>query len=345
MGQIVYFLIAVIGVLFVLSVLLMLFVINLWVVNRFSDARWEQVKNKWQKKVYQIIMEEGTEAGISVPESDVLDFVDFLSELSRRLKGDSLQALARIAKPHLSKVARSIRSSNPDRRAWAARVLGTFGLPEYEKHLVAALKDDSLTVRMISFQRLILNGRAGTAESLLQSLPTFGQWNPNVLGGMLAQLGHPLIPILREKFKDPSVPASSKIVLAIALNRLNDTGTAQIAAEILKNPQSHDRDLHAACLRLLANVGGREHLPLVRSLCFSRDSTTRALAASALGKLGEDTDKKILLEAFQDPSAWVALHAARGLKSLSAIDDLHRLASQDHPRKDTAKQVLMEGGQ
>ena len=118
---------------------------------------------------------------------------------------------------------------------------------------------------------------------------------------------------------------------------------AQTAAEILKNPQS--LDLHAACLRLLANVGGREHLPLLRSLCFSRDSTMRALAASALGKLGEKSDGKILLEAFNDPSAWVALHAARGLKSLSATQDLHRLAAQDHPRKDTAKQVLREGGQ
>lgn len=343
MDQIVAFLIAVIGVLFALSVLLMLFVINLWVVNRFSDARWEQVKNKWQKKVYQVIMEEGTGAGISVPESDVLDFVDFISELARRLKGDSTQALARIAKPYLSNVERSIRSSNPDRRAWATRVLGTFGLPEYEKRLVTALKDDSLTVRMIAFHHLILNGRSGTAESLLESLPTFGQWNPNVMGGMIARLGPPLIPILREKFKDPAVPASSKIVLAIALNRLNDPGATPTAAEILKNPQT--LDLHAACLKLLANVGGREHLPLVRSLCFSPNSTIRALAVNALGKLGEESDRRILLEAFQDPSAWVALHAARGLKSLSAIEDLHRLAAQDHPRKDTAKQVLMEGGQ
>ena len=340
MDRVAPFLIAVIGVLFALSVLLMLFVINLWVVNRFADRRWERVKDKWQKKVYRIVMEDADASTLSVPESEALDFVDFLSELSRRLKGDSVETLARIAKPYLSKIARFVRSSSPDRRAWAVRILGTFGLPEYEERLVAALKDGSLTVRMTAFQHLIANKRAGAAESLLESLPTFGRWNPGVLGGMLAQLGPSLIPALRKKFNDPTAPASSKIILAIALTRLNDPSAALTAAEIIKNSQS--LDLKAACLRLLANVGGREHLPLLRSLCYSPDSAIRAMAASALGKLGEESDKKILLEAFEDRSAWVSLHAARGLKSLSAIDDLHRLANQEHPRKDTAKQVLME---
>ena len=342
MDRIVYFLIAAIGVLFVLSVLLMLFVINLWAVNRFTDERWERVKTKWQKKVFQIIMEEGRHETLSVPQGDALDFVDFLSELSRRLKGDAVGALSGIARPHLPKVAGSLKSSNPDRRAWAVRVLGTFGLPQYEKHLELALKDASPTVRMIAFHHLILKGRSGAVESLLESLPAFGKWNANILGTLIAQLGPSVIPVVRKKFSDPSVPAQSRTILAIALQRLNDPQAAASAADILKTPQS--RNLHAACLRILSGVGIKDHLPLIRSICYSKDSTLRALAASALGRLGDTGDRNILQELLFDPSPWAALHAARGLKAMSALNILHGLANLDHPRKTLAKQILMEEG-
>ena len=131
------------------------------------------------------------------------------------------------------------------------------------------------------------------------------------------------------------------MVAADALRALNDLQAGDLAAQVL---ETHlDRDLAAACLRLLAEVGRPEHLEPVRRLCLSPDFVIRAQALRALGTLGSPEDLPLFGAGMEDETTWVALQAARGLLAVGGEHVLLGLAAAELPGSELARQVLIEG--
>ena len=119
-----------------------------------------------------------------------------------------------------------------------------------------------------------------------------------------------------------------------------DPLAADVAARIVVTSQ--DRELLAATLRLLAGVGRPGHAAVIRARCGSPDFVIRAQALTALGMLSDEEDLPLLRRSMEDPSPWVALHAARGLREVGDREFLATLADSDDPRAVLAGQVLYE---
>jgi len=337
-------LIVAIGALFVVTVVLGVIAVVLRAKNVQKAARWQRLEARWEPEFLEVL------AGRRQPEAvralvapgDELYFVDLVLRYARRVRGTERDLLARMAEPFLPPVVERVHGADAERRARAVQTLGELGLPRYDREVITALDDPSPLVAMIAARALARRESPQYAADVLARLHRFTSWRPSFLASMLSSMGPDVAAGLRETLADPSLVSTVRSIAAIALRQLNDLPSAAVAVQVLAEGGG-DRDLLAACLRLLGTVGSTEHLSTVRRMTTSDDFVVRATAFGALGTLGEPADLARLREAaYQDVSHWVAISAARALKDSGGADVLRDLASAGHVRSSVAMQVLWE---
>jgi HEAT repeat protein len=312
--------------------------------NNRKQKFWARLEQKWEADTIAVISGDMTEEDVwqRVTAREGVYFAEFLLRFARRLQGAERQILARLARPFLPDVARRLKSFRPEHRARAAQILSILGLPEFEREVVSALQDSSPLVAMIAARALSRERNVAHVETIIANMSRFGSWTPKFLASMLSSLGPDAIPVLRWAFTDPNQTVQASLVFAEALRELHDPQAADLAANVLA--ATSDREVIAACLRLLAAVGHPAHLPVILPYLRSADFVVRAHAVTALAELGESEDQQILESALDDPSSWVALRAAKGLAKLGRISFLRELAASSHDRATLARQVLAEEG-
>ncbi len=264
--------------------------------------------------------------------------MDFLMEHASRLRGEELLILSSIAAPYLRGIAQTFNRGDLYHQAWATRILGTFGLPVYRPYLLSALSHRSPHVVMTAFRCLIAYGDPQSFDILVWSLSRFEKWNRNLLALLVASIGKNSIEVIRKGFEDESQPYFVRVILCTALREMGDIPSADIAAKILRK-KTHI-ELAFACIRLIRNLGGKQHADLIRSLCGQENKMFRAQAIRAIGRLGDETDLPLLKAGLDDPSPWVALYCATALKDIHMEPLLKEIARSNHPRAALASQVL-----
>ena len=245
-------------------------------------------------------------------------FVDFVLRYMRRLSGDETEKIEALARPYLPRIASRLKRRGPERRARALQTLGELGLNEFADTIAGFLDDRSPLVAMAAARALSHRETPQFTDNIVARLHRFSSWRPSFLSAMLAGIGPAAAPALREKFSDDTAPPIVRAIAAGALGQLNDFKSAEIGVRVLR--AGWDRDLSAAALRLMERVGRAEDVELIRELLVSEDAVVRGAAAGALGKLGSAADALHLHRAArEDPSQWVAITAARGLRELGGV--------------------------
>jgi hypothetical protein len=308
--------------------------------NRGRLRRWERLRAAWEPSLLEVLAGgEGAEALLArvAPRERIL-FLDFLLGFAKRLRGRELDTLGELARPFLPLVAARSRHRSGSKRARAVQILGTLGLPEHEEHVLAALDDPSPVAAMVATQSLTRTGRVEFLEPVLTRLHRFRAWRRSYLSGMLARMGSQAIPPLRSTLADAEQDSSVRSVVADALLGLPDPSVAETAARVAV--EEDDPGLQVACLKLLAKVGTDAHRPAVLALAESWHFAVRSHALRALGALGGPEDIPLLEAGLDDPSPWVALEAARGLRAMGSTGRLEALASVESPRAALAREVL-----
>ena len=278
-----------------------------------------------------------------VPSKYRLHFVNFVLQYARRVRGAERQTLRLLAEPYLGPLAGRTRSRLSEIRTRAVQTLGTLGLPRYSAEVISALDDPSPLVAMVAARALAQEEFSEHAGSLLGRLSRFEQWSRRFLASMVSAIGQHAAPVLRALLADEDELPWVRSVAADALTMLTDLESGDEAARIVATED--DRELLAAALRLLTTVGGPEHADFVRDRCASPDYVIRAHALQALGNLsGDEADVFRLIRSMADPSPWVAIHAARGIRAAGGTQVLTDFAESDDPRAMLAGQVLSEPG-
>lgn len=319
--------------------------INLRIKNMRTAARWAALEETWEPLLMEYFYgDERAEALWACVPSDVaLHFVDFVLRYRRRLSGDETVKIEALAQPYLPRVAKRLKRRGAERRARAIQTLGELGLRDYAEEIAPYLDDPSPLVAMASARALANRELPQYTNAILSRMHRFTNWRQSFLSAMLAGIGPDAAPDLRAKFEDETASPGVRAIAAGALGQLNDFKAAAIAAQILEG--DCDRDLAAGSLRLLGRVGRPEDVDLVRRLIASDDAVVRGAAAGALGRLGSSEDADVLRDAARsDPSHWVAITAARGLRELGGVKSLRELATSTHARAPLALQVLAEVG-
>jgi len=273
---------------------------------------------------------------------DRLHFLEFLLRHVRLLKGEERDRLEDGARPYLPGLAPLLRDRDPYQRARAAEILGQLGLPAFAPQLRAALEDTTELVAMVAARALAREGDVDSVHPVLASLARFENWSPQYLVALLVNFGAGAAPELLEVLLDRGRSPAVRAVAADALAELNRLEAVDPAARLLREEGSHE-ELASALLRLLARLGTPAQLEEVRRLATAPTPHVRALALRAVSALGDgSTELPLLQAALDDPSPWVALQAARGLRSAGVEGPLLELAGSGGPRARLAGEVLRE---
>jgi HEAT repeat protein len=298
----------------------------------------------WHPWILDILEGEGATPDLQaqVAPPDRLHFLVVLDRFARRLRGEEEKRLQVLARPFLPTLDRLLEHRKEEERAWGLRLLGHLGGEAARSRLRAALVDPSPLVVITAMAELADPANAGDVPRILEVLPRLERWNRYVLAAVLTRFGGGAAPAFRRALMDPGRPVWLRVVAAQTLLGLNDIPSADDVAHLLRE----EADLHLliASLHLLARVGREAHLPEIRARLESPDFPVRAAACSALGGCGGPEDLPVLLQAMQDPEPWVALHAARAVRSLGGGDALDGMARSGGASAVLAGQVLGEVG-
>ena len=311
--------------------------------NNRVARRWSRYEAEWEIAVLDVLAGEPPETlQQRIGPREAAYFVGFLTRFGRQVRGIELDQLASLAQPFLPLAVDQLRAGSAGERARAVATLGLLGGPSHAGPVISALDDRSPLVAMTAAWALTRRHDARHAEPVLRSLHRLTNWRPGFLAAMLAALGPEAAPALRRTLQDSTSPPQVQALVADALGILADPGAAGAAAALAE--QSDDPALRAACLRLLARVGGPEELPTARRMLHSPSEMVRIGAVQVLGTVGGVEDVPLLAAALEDESIWVAEHAARGLAQSTGRPLLQALASSETPRARLAREVLAEVG-
>jgi HEAT repeat protein len=316
------------------------------VVERARNTRRARhlsaLEDRWEPAVLEALDGARTPASVRslVRERDALLFVEYVSRFARRVRGPERDRLAEMVAPWLPRLAHRLTHRDEAIRARAVQTISLLDHGGYAGRLVRALDDRSQLVAMAAARALARRERAEFAAQVLRRLPRFAHWRLSFVSAMLTEMGPNAVPELLAAFADPGQPAEARAIVADALNALHVLEAADIAAGLL-GPH-RNRDLVAAALRLLRDLGRQEHVAAVRALLTSPDDMIRAGAIAAFGALASPAELELLVPALEDPSHWAALEAARALRLLRNGAELRALAKRDHAHAIIAAEVLAE---
>ncbi|MCG6988669.1 MAG: HEAT repeat domain-containing protein [Gemmatimonadetes bacterium] len=332
----------VVGALILMALVFAAYAVYLRIHTDRRQRLWEQLSARWEEPVLLALSDPASAPRVHelVAPQHRLHFVRFALEYARRVKGEERRVLQTLAEPYLAPIARRAHSREVEVRTRAVQTLGSLGLPPYAPEVVKALDDPSPLVAMVAARALASSEHPEHAARVLEHLHRFEGWSRSFMASMLAAVGPAAAPALRASFGDAHGAPWVRAVAAEALTMLRDFDAGDLAAAVVSTED--DRELVASALRLLAAVGTPEHVAAVRARCASPDNVVRVHALDALGIVGEEDDLPRLLGAMSDPSPWVAIHAARGLRAAGGMRLLRDLSDSDHPRAALARQVLGE---
>jgi hypothetical protein len=310
--------------------------------NDRAEALHHRLVARWEPAMLEVLEGAAPDAALlgQVDPRDASIFVGFLLEYSRRLRGEERATVRRLADPYLPALAASIGRGSSERRGLAVHRLAEIGMPEYAGTVAGALEDRSPLVAMIAGRGLFRPGQEKYFPAVLAQVPRLANLSRSFLASLLARGGPGAAPLLREILANPGQPPLVRAVAADALTHLNDLPSVPVAVGLLGSIT--DRELVAACLRLLRHLGHHDHVACVRPFVKSPDPLVAAAATGALAAIGGPGDVTLLQEALAHEDYWVSLQAARGLVALGQVDALRRLAASTGPWAVLAQQVMSE---
>ncbi|OZC03876.1 HEAT repeat domain-containing protein [Rubricoccus marinus] len=310
-----------------------------------ADARRDRNWARWEPMLLDMLAGERDprSLGLMVTPRERLDFFRLIVAYALRLGGESRRVLAEAASLHLGAALELLSHPRADQRALAAHLVGLVGGPQERQRLRPLLWDPSLEVAMTVARALARSGDAVSRRLVIDALERFESWGAGSLAAMLALFGVRGGAVLQAALMDATRSDLARVSCAEALRRLVYVPAAEPAARVLA--EDADREVRAAVLRLLRDIGGPGHADAIRPLCDHEDPVLRLHAISALSALSlSPIDAARIEYALRDESSWVSLRAARGLIESGRVASLQTVASGDAPEAAIARQALAEAG-
>lgn len=322
----------------------------------FHEHRESQLESTWTPRLLSLVVDDNlsrcdAEIGVFGREIQALSvtrqraLLELIVRFAFVVQGSARTRLCRLAEPALPAARSLLRRRDPAMRALGVHIVGRLGLDRNESAVLRALHDGAPLVRKTAARALARAGRTDYVEPILETAVSLEDWDTSEVVSVLQDIGPGAQPILMQAFTDPDRRPAVRAICAEALRWLNDLTAADPANEILL--RETDRELIAASLRLLRRVGGVEHAPTVRRLCTSHDPVVRLNAVATLAATTDDpesSDADLIGVALADPSTWVAIRAARGLRELGCSTHLRHALVLGHQRANLVRDVWPELG-
>ena len=329
-----------------ISLLILIMLTFIWVLVRLRRGN-ERIRRKrsaleeiWQPFILEVLSgNEGPEVlWRMVIQEDTMHFLDVLLRYYRRFEGRERADILTLARPYIPNLVDIFESDIPEERAKAVQLLGVFGLDRYGEQLTGALNDPSLLVAMNAARALANSRYPEYGKYIIEVMPRFEIFSANLRASLLAACGQEIIPLLRKTFASSGQPIIVRRAAGEALLDLADPLAVIMASHFVETED--DPDILIASLQILETHGRLEDKTKIHPLLFWTDAAVRIHAAKAMVSLATQADRAILRDIFDDPDAWISMHATRGLRNIGAKHMLQSMAESEHPRSEFARQYL-----
>jgi HEAT repeat protein len=229
---------------------------------------------------------------------------------------------------------------SPARRAAACRIAGRLGGPEAVPRLLERLGDPAPAVRCEAIRALGDLRAVETVDRIAAAIEAMGEW-PNLLLVMaLVRMGPESAARIGALLATSGSPGMTKALLQV-------TGRIGVASDpaLIRSLAAHpDPEVRVEAVRALGAVApDAESAAVCVAAMDDPEWPVRALAAWALGRVGDDRALARLERAMGDPAYWVRHHVATAMAALGARgeDALRRGLVHDKPFvRDMAAQTL-----
>jgi hypothetical protein len=219
-----------------------------------------------------------------------------------------LDAMAELGAEHAGRVREALSRSglagreiaclhhrDPSRRAAACRVVGRLGDASAVPLLIERLRDQAPAVRCEAVRALGELRAVEAIDAITDTIETMGEWTNLLLTMALVRMGPAAVPAIGRLLHASRSPAMTKALLQVT-GRIGVVG----GPALVLGAAAPDAESAAVCLNAMDDP----------------EWPVRALAAWAIGRLGDDRAIARLSRAMGDPAYWVRHHVAEAMGAL-----------------------------
>ena len=258
------------------------------------------------------------------------------------MRGNATDHLNRLAiKLKLDyKALKMLKSRDITQQMLAIITLGNMRAFSAWDYLIHILDHKNPTLALVSAKALLQIDSKHSIPYILPLIIHHKEW-PEAHVSSTLRTAEPMLlcQILSEALSTASIDELPHI-----LNLTGSTHCEEICRSIDKILQTAtDEEVIAACLQAVQSPTAIAH---VRRLCHHKQGFIRVHAARALGRIGREQDKKLLIELLTDPEWWVRYRSAQALLAMPfiPIEELKEMRNQfkDKFARDILTQALEE---
>lgn len=230
---------------------------------------------------------------------------------------------------------------NMAQRALAVVALGNMGTPEAWDELVRLSNDDNPMLSLLAGRAMLRINPEWAVPILLTQLDHRDDWPMTRIGGIFEEAPAATVEShLPEALRMSSPTGTSRILSLLSLIHIKESW---LLLEPLLAPHQSP-SLLAAALRASHEPRARASVLLLVS---HENWVVRAQAASALGRIGQPGDERLLMEMLGDSAWWVRYRAACALRNLpfvtrASLEELMNDQNADPFARDILRQALAE---
>jgi HEAT repeat protein len=229
---------------------------------------------------------------------------------------------------------------SPARRAEACRIAGRLGEPEAVPRLLERLGDREPAVRREAIRALGDLRAVEAVDRIAAAIEEMGEWSNLLLVMALVRMGPASAGRIGALLGTSGSPGMTKALLQV-------TGRIGVATDpgLIRSLAAHpDPEVRVEAVRALGAVAPDAASSAVCAAAMDDSEwPVRALAAWAIGRVGDDGALARLERAMGDPAYWVRHHVAAAMAALGprGEDALRRGLVNDNPFvRDMAAQTL-----
>lgn len=325
-------------------VLILLLIVQISIMRAmsyFSQKKRKNIISKFRPLFVHAAIENDQE----IPEFKKNEWCYLAEEWNRLigvLRGEARERLIEIAwRLNMHEYAQhQLHVKGTKNRLFAIVTLGHMRVSRVWNDLVRILNSRKATVSLVAAQALIQINLAQALKVIIPQLEYRDDWHWAGLAHVFRLADNAIIcqnlEQLMSRSSEQQLPGMLRLVDAVGCN----TGSV-VLTEILKN--SGDDKVISTCLHVINDPLA---IPYIRNYVKHPRWHVRMHAATAVGRLGLQSDVSLLIESLQDSEWWVRYRAAQALVSMpfmnnQMLEDIYNV-QQDLYAKDILKHVMSE---
>lgn len=228
-------------------------------------------------------------------------FITALKDPNRMVSIAASNILVRSSKEAVPILVEDLKHVEFEQRAQIIEILGKIGDTNATPALVTHIKEEEIVVRLATALALARIGDKGAISLILQGIKN------NQIYFSYSASG------LQEDLK--STDLYKKLFAAYTLAISNDKGAKRTLLKLLEANYGWTR---CFIIRMFADIGTPEDIPLIASIVNDEDIWVRRAAVEVLGEIGNASVIPVLVAAANDNDSWVSASATTAIDKIKA---------------------------